>query len=387
MIFPKNIKKWLLSLEDSKEEEIGRKAQNLKKLLIHRDSYLIPKTVIFTTRFFDWLKERKFMDFKEKKIKIPKKILNESLKEIRKIFGRHPLVVRSSVTCEDSPLFTFAGQYSTFLNIKSDLEIKKAILLCYKSFFSPNAQIYARLKNVKLEKEKIAVIIQECIPTKISGVMFTANPVTGNLNEILVEYTKGFGDRLMAGEIKSHLFRIQKETKKLNKFSLRLKKIAFSIENIFCSPQNIEWGFDGKNFYIFQARPINLRKKFKEGSESKIINKNFRLIERGQVASPGKARGRLIIIRKLKDYLKIKREVIVLNAGEPTFTRRIIPYLEKISGMLLPGGILSHAAEIAREFNKPCLANIESTKMGKFANKEIFLDGIKGQVLLVKEEK
>jgi pyruvate,water dikinase len=387
MIFSKNIKKWLLSLEDSDEEEIGRKAQNLKRLLIQKDSYSIPKTVIFTIQFFDWLKEQGFIDFKKKKIKIPEKILNESLKEIRKIFGEHSLVVRSSVTCEDSPLFTFAGQYSTFLNIKSDSEIKRAILLCYKSFFSPNAQIYASLKNVKLEKEKIAVIVQECIPTKISGAMFTANPVTGNLNEILIEYTKGFGDRLMAGEIKSHLFRIQKETKRINKFFLGLKKIAYSIENMFRSPQNIEWGFDGKNFYIFQTRPITLRKKFKERNESKIISKNFRLIGMGQVASSGKAKGRLTIIRKAKDYLKIKKEDVVLNAEEPTFTRRIIPYLEKISGMLLPGGILSHAAEIAREFSKPCLANIESTKMGKFANKEIFLDGIKGRVLLVKEEK
>jgi pyruvate,water dikinase len=387
MIFSKNIKKWLLSLEDSEEEEIGRKAQNLKKLLIHKDSYLIPKTVILTTRLFDWLKEQGFIDFRKKKIKIPENILKESLKEIRKIFGRHSLVVRSSVTCEDSPLFTFAGQYSTFLNIKSDLEIKRAILLCYKSFFSPNAQIYATLKNIKLENEKIAVIIQECIPTKISGVMFTANPVTGNSNEIIVEYTKGFGDRLMAGEVRSHLFRIQKRQKKVKKFFLELKKIAFSIENIFRSPQNIEWGCDGKNFYIFQARPINLRKKFKEGSELKIIKKNFKLIGMGKVASQGEARGRLIIIRNAKDYLKIKKEVIVLNAGEPTFTRRIIPYLEKINGMLLPGGILSHAAEIAREFNKPCLANIESTKIEKFVNKEIFLDGIKGRVLLVKEKK
>jgi len=118
------------------------------------------------------------------------------------VFQNKAVVIRSSATCEDSPFLSFAGQYSTFLNIKIKKQIKTAIKLCLLSLHSNNSKIYGSHHGVNLDNELIAVMIQEFKPVDIAGVSFTANPVTSDKNQIIIEYLEGLGDKIVSGEKK-----------------------------------------------------------------------------------------------------------------------------------------------------------------------------------------
>jgi len=119
-------------------------------------------------------------------------------------------VIRSSATCEDSPLLSFAGQYSSFLNVRGGENIIKAIKLCYQSLFSDNAKIYSKINGIRLEYESMAIAVQELAPVTVAGVIFTADPVNQDDKKMIVEYTKGLGDSIVSGHKKPILKEIEK---------------------------------------------------------------------------------------------------------------------------------------------------------------------------------
>lgn len=382
-------KKLLVFLNKAKENKIGTKARRLKEI-VQKTNFLIPKTLVLTYDFYTYLVnynniKNPFL-FNWENFKIPNKCVNKILKKIGKVFGDEYLVIRSSASCEDSPILSFAGQYSTFLNIRGRKNVLKAIQLCYASLFSTNARIYAKFYGVDLKKEKMAVMIQEAISVKISGVIFTVNPITYKKNVIVVECTKGFGDKLVSGEIKPEYFEISKKflKKERNTLLFIIKETALKIEKIFNFPQNIEWGFDGKEFYIFQSRPITSlgNKPIKIKINKTILG----LIGKGKPACFGQCEGKLKIIKDYKDYFKIKNGDVVLNEKEQKFSRKIIYYLSKINGIITKGGVLSHIAVIAREFNKPCLVEPLRFNAEKYENKKIFLDTFKGKIFFFKNK-
>lgn len=292
------------------------------------------------------------------------------------------MVIRSSATCEDSPLLSFAGQYSSFLNIKGEKNIIKAIKLCYQSLFSDNARIYAKIKGVRLEYESMAIAVQELAPVRIAGVIFTADPVNQNNRKMIVEYTEGLGDSIVSGHKKPILKEIDKiKINTLQKgFLKKLSKIALNLEKLFGSPQDIEWGWDGQKNYIFQSRNITTL-----DTHPKTINYIFdknKIIGTGVVACRGIADGPLKIINNTEDYDKIKKEDVVLIKCKADIN--LIKKFPLINALIINGGILSHIAVIAREFNIPCLTEPKTVnkKIEKNINKKIIVDAIKGKILI-----
>lgn len=378
-------KKWLISLNKGVNTKIGAKARNLKTIAL-KTNFLIPKTIVLTTDLYknliDYNKIKNPFLFDWKNLKIPLEYENKIIKEVKKVFGNRPLVIRSSATCEDSPVLSFAGQYATFLNIKGKKKILKAIRLCYGSLFSENAKIYAKFHNVKLENELMAIVIQEIVPAKISGIIFTAHPVTGVQDKIIIEYIKGFGNKMVSGHVLPEYIEIPKSLHKktLSSFFKNLLKIGIDLEKIFGSPQNIEWGFDGKKFYIFQSRPIiSLRNKPKV---IKINTNKLTLVGRGRCACLGQCQGKLRVIEYFSDYSAINKNEILFIKGK--IDMRIIPKIMDISGIITTGGILSHFAVIAREFNKPCLVEPLEFDGLKYQGKEIFLDAFQEKLFVFK---
>jgi phosphoenolpyruvate synthase/pyruvate phosphate dikinase len=376
-----NIK--LLQYCDS--SEIGSKIKNIK-IIQERVGCLIPKTLVINTKIFNQLLlENKIQDplnYDWSQFQIPIEYQKIILKKIKHEFNNKALVIRSSATCEDSPLLSFAGQYSSFLNIKGEENILKAIKLCYQSLFSDNAKIYARINGVRLARESMAIAIQELIPATIAGVIFTADPVNQDDKKIIVEYTKGLGDAVASGHKKP----IQKEIEKIkiknlkNIFFKKLAKIALDIENIFGVPQDIEWGWNGQKIYIFQSRDITTL-----NNRPKTFNYTFnnnKIIGAGIPVCRGVARGYLKIIQGIKDYDQIKRGDIVLIRCKADIS--LVKKIQFIKGLIINGGILSHIAVIAREFNIPCLTApvIDDKKIKKYANKKIIIDATNGKILL-----
>jgi pyruvate,water dikinase len=178
--------------------------------------------------------------------------------------------VRSSATIEDRSDISFAGQAESFLCVKGQEDIIESVKKVWQSMFSERALIYLKTKEVPLSEVKMAVLIQEMIPAEISGVMFTANVVTNNTEEILINSTRGLGDTLVSGEIVPDTFVLTKSPISViqqdlgdKEFTLDeemlfdIVEVGMKIESGMECPQDIEWCIkpDGR-LVVLQSRPI-----------------------------------------------------------------------------------------------------------------------------------
>lgn len=195
------------------------------------------------------------------------------------------LAVRSSSILEDTSNHSFAGQFESFLEVNfQNIFIK--IKECWASLFNPRSLSY-RLEN-KLEEKtdfSFAVIIQEMVQTKTSGVIFSKNPLNGK-EEIILEISEGLGDKLVSGKINPTRYVLDKKDFIVTSENIENKSVTFSkedlmkirekvlqIEDYFGYPCDIEFakGIDSK-FYILQCRPITSLEKRKENKFHDFLN-------------------------------------------------------------------------------------------------------------------
>ena len=90
-----------------------------------------------------------------------------------------PVAVRSSATAEDLPDMSFAGQQDTYLNVIGRDSVVEAVLDCWASLWTPRAMSYRHEMGIANEDVAMAVVVQLMIPSDVSGILFTANPATG----------------------------------------------------------------------------------------------------------------------------------------------------------------------------------------------------------------
>lgn len=206
-------------------------------------------------------------------INIPKEVEDCIKEHYLKLTGDRDgvrVAVRSSATAEDLPNASFAGQLETYLNNESFEEVKESIIKCWASLWAPRAIHYRFQKGIGQKNTGMAVIVQEMVDSKISGVMFTANPLTNSRKEIYIEAIKGLGEALVQGEksgdryivAKEGMFIVSKQTvdgeaylvdfniKWLANEGLKLQYLCYD------QPQDIEWAFDKGQIYLLQSRPI-----------------------------------------------------------------------------------------------------------------------------------
>ena len=200
--------------------------------------------------------------------------------------------VRSSATIEDRSDISFAGQAESYLCVKEQAGIIESVKNVWRSAFSERALIYLKTKGIPITQVKMAVLVQEMIPAEISGVMFTANVVTNNLDEMLINSTWGLGDLLVSGKVVPDTYILTKKPLKVIEQNLGSKEftsephmhpstitdtlkemssiyslddetlfdianVGMKIESGMESPQDIEWCIrpDG-GLVILQSRPI-----------------------------------------------------------------------------------------------------------------------------------
>jgi pyruvate, water dikinase len=202
--------------------------------------------------------------------KIPQDIEDEINKYHQQLNSKF-VAVRSSATAEDSSAAAWAGQLESYLNtIKENLleNVKK----CWASLFSPRAIFYCFQNNLNHKNIAVAVVVQKMINSQTAGVMFSANPVTSNKNQIILEACLGLGESLVQGLVTPDNFLIDKKSLKiiektvnLNTLSdnqvIELSKLAIKIENHYGFPVDIEWAIDSsQQIFILQSRPITTLK-------------------------------------------------------------------------------------------------------------------------------
>ncbi len=182
----------------------------------------------------------------------------EILAEFKKLKTKY-VAVRSSATAEDSLSASWAGQLESYLNV-TEKNLFKSIEKCRVSINSPRAVAYRREKKLGNKKISVAVVIQKMVQPETSGICFTANPVTGDRNEMIIEAGPGLGEAIVGGKITPDTYIINKKSIDKNigvgHLYLELAKLCLKIEKLFKYPQDIEWAFAKGKIYILQSRPI-----------------------------------------------------------------------------------------------------------------------------------
>ncbi|MEM4500493.1 MAG: PEP/pyruvate-binding domain-containing protein, partial [Candidatus Woesearchaeota archaeon] len=291
--------------------------------------------------------------------------------------------VRSSAVSEDSLRVSFAGMHDTFLNVKAELElVLENVKKCWASLFSERAVIY-RMKKGVLRLEGMAVIVQEMIPAEVSGVTFTLHPL--NKNALLIESARGLGDLIVSGKIIPDYFVINRKTlsileKRINERipSLsdsdvkKIAKICLKVEKIFINPQDIEWCIFDNRIWLLQSRAITTNSMIvKESLKKKIILK-------GIGASPGIAQGKVKIVLNPGEVHKVKEgDILVTVMTNPLYLTAI----QKAKAIITDiGGMICHAAIVARELGIPCVVGTKNATKVLKDNMEVVVNGTEGKV-------
>ncbi len=313
------------------------------------------------------------------------------------------LIVRSSATLEDTKI-SFAGQFLSVLNVRGVDEIGIAVKRVYDSAFSKKAVGYGE-ELAESEKVSMGVVVQEFVVGEVSGVMFTKDPLS---NEgAVIEAVVGLNEGLVSGHVTPSRFILDdkngiikteiaeqkfvvmpqksggtisiKQTAKVPDYISEAKiaelaGIGAKIEQSFGSPQDIEWTMHDNKFYILQSRPITSKLGPIEVREE--IKGTPYL--KGIPASPGMTSGQVRVVETADDEFK-DGSILVAVTTETDF----LPMMRKAKAFITEdGGMLSHAAIVARELGLPCIVNVPSaTKLLKDGD-PIIADGDKGNIYL-----
>jgi phosphoenolpyruvate synthase/pyruvate phosphate dikinase len=197
-------------------------------------------------------------------VPVPADIAAAILGKVRK---NTPYAVRSSATAEDMPAASFAGQQDTYLDVVGAEAVLEHVSRCWASLFTERAMAYRRHNGFDDRKVHMAVVVQEMVSPEASGVLFTADPVTGDRRTAAVEAVFGLGEALVSGLVDPDRFRIRdgviiERTIATDRPALtdeqvvRLVALGRRIEEHFGRPQDIEWCLAGDDFWIVQSRPI-----------------------------------------------------------------------------------------------------------------------------------
>jgi pyruvate,water dikinase len=206
--------------------------------------------------------------------------------------GKQPAVaVRSSATAEDLPDLSFAGQQETFLNISGIGALQEAVRCCWASLWTARAIAYRIQHNVDQAAVALAVVVQLLIDAEAAGILFTANPINGKRDEMLINSSWGLGEAVVGGHVTPDTFVASKQTGEIKHIQVASKavmtvrtvdgttelavpemqrdlatlsakqvtslvQLANKIETLYGLPQDIEWCRVKNKFYILQSRPI-----------------------------------------------------------------------------------------------------------------------------------
>ncbi|WP_020667545.1 PEP/pyruvate-binding domain-containing protein [Amycolatopsis nigrescens] len=175
-----------------------------------------------------------------------------------------PLAVRSSGIDEDGAQASHAGQYDTVLDVDGDDELVDAVRTCWASGLSATVRSYRN--SVGREGDSpLAVLVQDMVRADAAGVAFTANPVTGARDEILVSAVPGLGEKLVSGEVTPDEWVVRGERADNTAdhhgalSAEQVKEIAALAERVaeeFGGPSDLEWAVAGDELFLLQVRPI-----------------------------------------------------------------------------------------------------------------------------------
>jgi pyruvate,water dikinase len=177
------------------------------------------------------------------------------------------VAVRSSACAEDSEAASYAGQQETYLNVAGLDAVLRDVVACWLSFFADRAVFYRREKG-SLDDVAMAVVVQQMIASKKSGVLFTVDPVHGRKDRMVVEAAFGLGEQVVSGEVTPDHYVLDrrgviKRRRTVSEQVLQdaecaqLARLGQHLARLHGGPQDIEWAFDADGaLFLLQSRPV-----------------------------------------------------------------------------------------------------------------------------------
>lgn len=223
-------------------------------------------------------------------VPVPGDLAAEITGALAPLGDRTACAVRSSATAEDLPTASFAGQQDTYLNVVGPTAILQHVRRCWASLFTERAVTYRRRNGIDDRTVQMAVVVQRMVSPQASGILFTADPVTGNRTVATVDAGFGLGEALVSGMVNPDVFTVrrgdvvektiaakqralqalpaggtrevaiaperQEQPALTDEQVVRLVRLGRRIEAYFGRPQDIEWCLVDDDFRIVQSRPI-----------------------------------------------------------------------------------------------------------------------------------
>jgi pyruvate,water dikinase len=338
------------------------------------------------------------------------RLLNGHLEQL----GAGRVSVRSSALQEDS-LFSFAGQFETFLNVPAaevGLRYKEVVA----SQFTPRALYYCHTKGFSYEELAMGVVVMQMVESQAAGVLYTADPRHGDKASI-INAVCGLGSLAVGGQVNPDVYRVEEgqlvsqqvgdkaqmqvpapaggiletvtpvqlqgacldEVK-----ALRLAALGSRLETHFGYPQDVEWAMDPQGqFYLLQARPLRL-----SGSagaeympprlkEAEIILENSVIVSRGAAAGP--------VFRLTQEGLA------AVPRGAVVVTRRALPeygvVVDRAAALVCEtGSVTSHLATVLREAGLPALFGVKDATSLLAPETMVTVDAYYGNIYAGRQE-
>ena len=329
-------------------------------------------------------------------------------------FGKNvDVAVRSSATAEDLPTASFAGQQTSYLNVRGEDDLLKKVMDCFASLFTNRAISYRVDKGFDHLSVYLSVGVQKMVRSDLasSGVMFSIDTDSGFRDVVYITAAYGLGENVVQGIVNPDQFYVFKPTlkegfrpiveKKLGtketklvyrrdragteqkevkveeqrKFVLSgdeilvLARWACIIEEHYGLPMDIEWAKDGVTgeLFIVQARPETVHSQMDLASlRTYVLEEKGKLLLRGEAVGTKIGQGEVKVIEDSSEIHKFKSgQVLVTDMTDPDWQ----PIMKIASGIVTnKGGRTCHAAIVSRELGVPCVI---STGKGTEVLKEI----------------
>ena len=205
--------------------------------------------------------------------------------------GESAVAVRSSATAEDLPTASFAGQQDTFLNIQGEDALLEAVKKCWASLWTARAMAYRLRQEIDPASVSLAVVVQKLVAADAAGILFTANPTSGERAQALINATWGLGEAIVGGLVTPDSAVVNQATWQIvsretatktvmtvrtesgtaeqavpsaqqnqgvldDGTAVKLARIGAQIADHYAMPMDIEWAIENGELFILQARPI-----------------------------------------------------------------------------------------------------------------------------------